>query len=364
MRRRMLVVSTVSQSLALQSPTAWDVAREQGFDVTFAAARDEWTPTLLSQDASFLELPNARGLRPAGVAELARELKRVLAQSWDAIIIQTPIIAALVRLQLPRSARDRCIYVVHGFHFYDGAPAQFLPFRAVEFLLASRTHMAVVNSWDADWASSLPVRRGPLSMTRLPGAGVDVSRFERADAMPDAPVPYVLFVGELNSNKNPVFVIDIVREARLDDPTLSAVIIGDGPLRPEIQALADANDWVHYIPRSNTVDSWLRSAEALLAPSAREGLPRVVIEALASGKPVLSRANRGSSELLRNHPEWLLPATATAADWARRLTEVRRSRPDPETLTDEARQYDTAAFDDAFATMLRSHLPSEPEGTR
>lgn len=184
--------------------------------------------------------------------------------------------------------------------------------------------------------------------------------------MSDAPTPYVLFVGELNSNKNPVFAIDVVREARLDDPTLSAVIIGDGPLRPEIEALADANDWVLYIPRSNTVGSWLRSTEALLAPSAREGLPRVVIEALASGKPVLSRANRGSSELLRNHPDWLFPATATAADWARRLTEVRRSRPDPETLTDEARPYDIAAFDHAFREMLIDHLAltPEPEGTK
>lgn len=363
MKRRMLVISTISQSLALQSPTAWDVARDQGFEVTFAAGRDEWTPMLLSQDASFLELPNARGMRPAAVAELARELKRVLAQSWDAIIIQTPIIAALVRLQLPRSARDRCIYVVHGFHFYDGAPAQFLPFRAVEFLLASRTHMAVVNSWDADWASSLSARRGPLSMTRLPGAGVDVSRFERADAMPDAPVPYVLFVGELNANKNPMFVIDVVREARLQDPTLSAVIIGDGPLRPDAEAAAEANEWVHYVPRSDAVESWLHSAEALLAPSAREGLPRVVIEALAAGKPVLSRANRGSSELLRNHPQWLFPATSTAADWARRLGEVRRSEPDPAVLTNQARQYDVAAFDDAFADMLRSHLPVAAEGT-
>ena len=95
---------------------------------------------------------------------------------------------------------------------------------------------------------------------------------------------------------------------------LDIVLAGDGPLRSEIEAaikrhgLGDAVRITGWIP-SDRVREEILAARALVLPSFAEGLPVVIMEAMALHRPVLSTFVAGIPELVRSGENgWLFPA--------------------------------------------------------
>jgi glycosyltransferase involved in cell wall biosynthesis len=97
----------------------------------------------------------------------------------------------------------------------------------------------------------------------------------------------VLFVGRLVKGKRPEDAIEAVARlpAELD---AKLYMVGDGPLRPELVAKADENvTFLGQVPY-NQMPAVYRGGDVLMLPSRAEGLPRTVLEAFASGVPVVS----------------------------------------------------------------------------
>lgn len=349
----MLVVSTVAQSLALQTPDAWPVAKGLGYELHFAAARDDWASDLETL-GHFQHLPASRSLKARSLFQLAGRLRTLSKQPWDLVQVQTPIVSAIWRIVASKEARRRTIYVAHGFHFYRGGPQLSGGFfRIVELCLASRVGaVATVCDEDEDWTRRLPNWLAPPIIWRLPGAGVRLDRFRKATAQ-SASGPYALFVGELNANKDPLLAIGAVEIARVSDPDLELVIIGAGPLEPAVMRARQTRPWVKHIRVCRDVERWMAGAQVLLAPSRREGLPRVIIEALSVGLPVVARKNRGSVELLQGNLGMLLNGTAGPRDWGAAIARVRDRSPDANAMKERAAQYDSPAFARSYRTLVR-----------
>jgi glycosyltransferase involved in cell wall biosynthesis len=104
--------------------------------------------------------------------------------------------------------------------------------------------------------------------------------------------PTALFVGRLIADKRPLLVPEIIRRARVAVPDLRAVMVGDGPLRAELDELAavDADRAVEVLGRISDaeLDPWRSRAAVLLAPSVREGFGLAVAESAAAGVPVVA----------------------------------------------------------------------------
>lgn len=114
----------------------------------------------------------------------------------------------------------------------------------------------------------------------------------------------LLFVGALLPVKNPDLLVRAYARAagRIGRPLH---IAGEGPMRAEIEELAAAlgvSDRVRFLGRLSRaeVGEAMRRAHALVLPSRHEGMPIVVIEALASGLPVVASAVGGIPELVRD----------------------------------------------------------------
>ncbi len=122
--------------------------------------------------------------------------------------------------------------------------------------------------------------------------GVDLSLFHPAGPQPER--QEVLWIGHLTSIKGPDLAIRAWL-AQKDLPTDSRlVMIGEGPMRSSLERLADREGGRRIVFAGplgrEALARRLRQSAALLLSSRSEGMPNVVLEALASGVPVVATA--------------------------------------------------------------------------
>lgn len=148
----------------------------------------------------------------------------------------------------------------------------------------------------------------PVEVARIPCAGFTPEMFPTRPVSPDRhESPVILFVGNLVRVK----AVDVLLQAfseRTEQQTLGRcrlVIIGDGEERPRLEAEAVARgvasrvSFVGRLPQAN-VASYLKAARVLCLPSHNEGLPNVVVEALASGVPTVVTDVGGLAEIVQD----------------------------------------------------------------
>jgi colanic acid/amylovoran biosynthesis glycosyltransferase len=133
-----------------------------------------------------------------------------------------------------------------------------------------------------------------------------------ASAPPE--VPRLVCVGRLCEQKGQVLLIQAVHQLILQGLPFELVLAGDGEMRPEIEALIDhfglrdhvrITGWVS----SDQVRSEILAARATVLPSFAEGLPVVLMEAMALRRPVVTTFVAGIPELVRHGVDgWLFPA--------------------------------------------------------
>ncbi len=148
---------------------------------------------------------------------------------------------------------------------------------------------AATSLFGVDWQSD--------SRWKLFYCGIDLAPFERASERDVVRAEFGLprdafvvgHVGRFSYQKNHRFVVDIAAELARRLPEARLLLIGDGPLRPEIEAQARAaglQDKVLFAGLRNDVPRLMMNAmDAFLLPSHFEGLPIVLLEAQAAGLP-------------------------------------------------------------------------------
>ena len=126
--------------------------------------------------------------------------------------------------------------------------------------------------------------------------GVDTERFAPAPRAAEAgdAGPRFLFVGSLNERKNVQRLVEAFH--RLDRGTLT--LIGSGPLEQRLLAAGDGRLRLLGRLDSEGVAAELRRADVVCQPSLEEGQGQVVLEALASGRPVVATRVGGPAELV------------------------------------------------------------------
>jgi colanic acid/amylovoran biosynthesis glycosyltransferase len=173
------------------------------------------------------------------------------------------------------------------------------------------------------------IARGyPKARTLTHYNGVDLDRF-RPDAVPREP-GLILHVGRLVEKKGTKVLI----EALAGIAGAKLAIVGDGPLRKTLERQArELGDRVNFLGAlsSDEVANWMRRASVLAAPSVTaadgdaEGLPNAVVEAAASGLPVVGTAHSGIPEAIEDGTSGFLVPEGDAEALAARLADVLES---------------------------------------
>jgi glycosyltransferase involved in cell wall biosynthesis len=127
----------------------------------------------------------------------------------------------------------------------------------------------------------------------------------------------LLSVGRLDPEKNPLLLADVVGRLRARDPRWRLTVAGDGPLRPALQQrAADAGiDLLGHVPNGPELWRLYRRSHVFLHVSFTEGLPQVLLEAMAAGLPIVATDVGGVSGALGAGTRGLLvpPGDAGAA---------------------------------------------------
>lgn len=112
--------------------------------------------------------------------------------------------------------------------------------------------------------------------------------------------PVSLFVGRLHPQKGIDWFLDHAPRVLAEFPDLQWVFVGDGPLRERLQATITklGTDQMVWMPWQSDTAPLFRAADLVFLPSRFEGMPNVILEAMAAGKPVLSTNVEGVEELL------------------------------------------------------------------
>jgi glycosyltransferase involved in cell wall biosynthesis len=113
-------------------------------------------------------------------------------------------------------------------------------------------------------------------------------------------LPVIIGVGRLTPHKGNRLLVEAFARVRSEQPA-RLVIVADGPERPEIEALiADLGiaDAVAILGYQSNPFKYVARATLFVCPSASEGCPYVVEEALAVGTPVVATRCTGSTEIL------------------------------------------------------------------
>jgi glycosyltransferase involved in cell wall biosynthesis len=137
--------------------------------------------------------------------------------------------------------------------------------------------------------------------------GVDFARFQVADAPP--PGTRLLFIGNLLLTKGVMELIEAFATLP-EEVTLS--VIGDGPARAAMEQRIDALNLqgritLHGRLPHDEVARRLPGYSLLVLPSYSEGVPNVVVEALACGVPVVTTSVGGIPEVVQEHCGLLVP---------------------------------------------------------
>jgi glycosyltransferase involved in cell wall biosynthesis len=159
-----------------------------------------------------------------------------------------------------------------------------------------------------DVADFSTVRGGlPSAKIRVIANGVDFERYANAAPadLTQFGVPQgsrvLLFVGRLDPQKGPLQLLEAAAELFTEHSDLQLVMVGDGPLATELRAwtvVRALESRIHLVGWQADVAGLMRAADVFVLPSLWEGLPNVVLEAMAAGTPVVATDVEGVRDLL------------------------------------------------------------------
>jgi colanic acid/amylovoran biosynthesis glycosyltransferase len=178
----------------------------------------------------------------------------------------------------------------------------------------------------------------------------------------------LLFVGRLVAKKGVDVLIDACALLRSELPELDVEIVGGGPLAEELEGRArrsGVSDRIHFLgPQpADVVDAAFRRASLVVLPSRidehgdRDGMPTVLVEAMARGVPVISTELVGIPELVRDGETGLLVAPEDPAALAAAIARLAGDPPLARELGARGRGLVATRFDPSrSAALLREVL--------
>lgn len=277
-------------------------------------------------------------------------------ENYDLIHIQTPFVAHYLGVKLSRMLGIPCVETYHTF--FEEYLHHYVPIipKKVTRYVAKRFSRHQGNSLDGMVVPSRPMLRvlegyGITTPMEVIPTGIELASFVLGDraafrvkhGIPqDQPV--MLFVGRVAHEKNIGFLLKVVDRIRHEIPNILFVIAGEGPalksLEHEVRNLRLSPNvlFIGYLDRHSDLNDCYRAADVFVFSSRTETQGLVLLEAMAQGVPVVSIAELGTRDVLREGAGvWIAQEELT--DFSGKVVEMLGDEQGRKALGDAGREY-------------------------
>lgn len=314
MGKRMLITSTDLMMIQFLVPHVRNLI-EHGYEIDIACSdvggrMDEIRSKLIDCVTGIYEIRLKRS--PLSFLNLKgyQDMKKVInGNQYDIIWTNEPVMGAATRIAA-RKTRGRgttVVYIVHGFHFYKGAPMHnWMFFYPAEKMLARITdYIVTVNKEDYKRAGKFPVKK----IYYIHGIGANTDKLQKnvvsENIRKKMKIPenafLILSVGELNANKNQKVIIDAMAE--LKDDNIYYIVCGSGKNLKRLRERSEKygiQDKIRFVDYRRDVINFYDQADIFALSSYREGLPIALLEAMYCGVSPVTSDIRGVRDIMQN----------------------------------------------------------------
>ncbi|MBL0389248.1 glycosyltransferase family 4 protein [Tumebacillus sp. ITR2] len=333
MTRKAAFVASVYRHFDLFHVPVMEMLQREGYEV-HAFAEDDYAKVRLQERGIIChDIPIARSpLKWSNISAARLLISHFKREQFQLLHVHTPVASILGRIAGRVANVPAVLYTAHGFHFYKGAPLPFwMLYYPVERVMSSWTDALItINREDFDRASN---EFSADEVLYVPGVGVDIERFApentsvakariRAELNIAEDEHLVVCVAELNDNKNQMQLIEALPHLP-SHLKVRCLLVGVGEhdvlLKKRAEELGVA-DSLHLLGYRLDVPDLIAASDVCTLLSKREGLPRFLLEAMATGRPILATNIRGSRDLVQDgETGYLVPvgdslATANALE--------------------------------------------------
>ena len=317
--------------------SAMYAAQNLGYDFQYVANRSASTEeqTKLDEETYGIKLHHIDLARapysPKNIKAYKQLCKIIRDEQIDYIHCNTPTGGLLGRIAGKKCGVKKVIYQAHGFHFYKGAPKlNWMVYYPIEKWLAHHTDALItINQEDYELAKTKLKLRRNGKVYYVPGVGIDTTQYAlSAKAREEKRIELklaendvaLISMGDLIERKNYDTAIRAIAEA--NNPALQYFICGKGPEEENLKALAvslGVSEQIHFLGFRSDIKELLAAVDIFLFTTKQEGLPRSMMEAMASGLPCVASKIRGNTDLMVDGEGGYLCDTNDVSSYAEKL---------------------------------------------
>ncbi len=377
---KILFISNISNRITTFVTASISAAHDLNIDFYQAA---NWQDTESSQikadekayDIKIKSVPISRNpLAKTNLTAYKELVEFIKQEKIDYIHCNTPTGGVLGRLAGKKCNVKKVIYQAHGFHFYKGAPKKnWLVYYPVERWLAHYTDAIItINAEDFEAAKKFKLRNNG-KVYYVHGVGIDMSQYDLSKkdregkrnelGLSENDVA-LISMGDLIERKNYDTAIRAVAEA--ETPNLQYFICGKGPEEEKLKALAESlgvSEQIHFLGFRSDIKALLTAADIFLFTTKQEGLPRSMMEAMASGLPCIASKIRGNTDLLEGTEGGFLCETTDASAYAEKLKLLANDKALRETMGKNnlitLRKFSTETVSDELRKVYEAEFSSQ-----
>lgn len=264
-----------------------------------------------------------------------KQLKKlVLNNKYDVLHCHTPVGGFLSRLATKDITKDiKVIYTAHGFHFFKGNNViKNIIFYSLE-KYASKYSDAIITLNEEDYVAATKFKlKEKGKVYKINGVGLNIGKFsdvkidkeQQKKALGLTKEDFmILSVGELSKRKNHIVIIKAL--SLLKNPNIHYYIAGEGNLKEFLKARAidmGIGNQFHLLGSRSDINVLLKTADLFCFPSLQEGLSVALMEAVASGIPIIASNIRGNVDIIENNMNGFLIDANGVEDFAEKINKL------------------------------------------
>lgn len=361
-------MTTVSRTINAFLIPHIEMLLDNGYEVDCACSIDKPVDKeLQNKGVKIFEVPFSRN--PLGIGNIKAfmrlmELQRI--NNYDIVHVHTPIAAIYGRLLKLGYSNLKTIYTAHGYHFLKGgSKLSWLIYYPIEKIMTKFTDV-IININKEDYKITKEKLK-PRSSYLLNGVGLDLSKYKKLsnDEILEKKKELgindndfvVLMIAELNKNKNHIQLINAIEILKEKYSNIKALCIGDGQnkeiLNESIISKNLQND-IFMLGYREDVNKLINISDIGILMSYREGLPRNIMEFMASGRKVIATNIRGCRDLLCNETIGTLVNVGDYEETAKAIEKYYLSRDRRFNISDEIKKYDIESVNSELLKIYES----------